>query len=72
MKQMLPKTVTSGKVPVPSPRMHTFEDTKIQGKKRSSGLKTGGGVDINDKEQHSQEEPSVSTGKEPKTSKIAL
>ena len=68
-KQMLSKTVTSGKVPVPSPRMHTFEDAKIQGKKRSCGLKTGGGVDVNDKEQHSQEEPSVSTGKEPKTSR---
>ena len=68
-KQLSSKTVTSGKVPVPSPRMHTFEDTKIQGKKRSSGLKTGRGVDVNDKEQHSQEESSASTGKEPKTSR---
>ena len=70
-KQMLSKTVTSGKVPIPSPRMHTFEDAKIQGKKRSSKLKTGGGVDVNDEEQHSQEEPSASTGKEPKTSKTS-
>ena len=68
-KQMSSKTDTSGKVPVPSPRMHTFKDAKIQGKKRSSGLKTGGNVDINDEEQHSQEEPSASTGKELKTSK---
>ena len=68
-KQMSSKMVTSGKVPVPSPRMHNFEDTKIQGKKRSSRLKSGGGVDINDEEQHSQGEPSVTTGKEPKTSK---
>ena len=67
---MSSKTVTSGKVPIPSPRMHNFEDGKIQGKKRSSGLKSGGGVDINDEEQHSQEELSVTTGKEPKTSKI--
>ena len=70
-KEFSSKTVTSGKVPIPSPKMHTFEDAKIQGKKRSSGLKTGGGVDVNDEEQHSQEEPSVTTGKELKTSKIA-
>ena len=68
-KQMSSKTVTSGKVPVPSPRMHTFEDAKIQGKKNGNGLKTGGGVDVNDEEQQSQEEPSVSTGKKPKTSR---
>ena len=30
-KQMTPKTVTSGKIHVPSPRMHSFEDAKIQG-----------------------------------------
>ena len=68
-KQMSSKMVTSGKAPVPSPRMYTFEDTKIQGKKRSSGLKSGGGVDVNDEEQHSQEEPSATNGKELKTSK---
>ena len=61
--------VTSGKVHVPSLRKHNFEDAKIQGKKRSSGLKSGGGVDVNDEKQHSQEEPSATTGKEPKTSK---
>ena len=33
-KQTTPKTVTSGgKVHVPSPRMHSFEDTKIQGRR---------------------------------------
>ena len=31
-KQFLSKTVTSGKVPIPSPRMHTFEDAKTKGK----------------------------------------
>ena len=40
-KQMSSEMVTLGKVPVPSPRMHNFEDTKIQGKKRSSRLKSG-------------------------------
>ena len=33
-KQMTLKTVTSGKVHVPSPRMHSFEDAKIQGGRR--------------------------------------
>ena len=33
-KQMTPKTVTSGKAHVPSPRMHHFKDAKIQGRKR--------------------------------------
>ena len=32
-KQTTPRTVTSGKVHVPSPRMHNFEDAKIQGGK---------------------------------------
>ena len=31
-KQTTPKTVTPGKVHVPSPRMHNFKDTKIQGR----------------------------------------
>ena len=66
---MSSKTVTSGKVPVPSLRMHNFKDAKIQGKSRSSRLKSGGSVDINDEEQYSQEEPSVTNGKELKTSK---
>ena len=30
-KQTASKTITSGKVHVPSPRMHSFEDAKIQG-----------------------------------------
>ena len=68
-KQKTPKTVTSGKVHVPSPRIHNFEDAKIQGGKRATGVRPGRDVDISDREQHSQEEPSVTTGKEPKTSK---
>ena len=63
------KTVTSGKVPVPSPRMHNFENGKIQGKSDGKGLRSGGGVDVNDEEQHSQDEASASKGKEPKTSR---
>ena len=68
-KQMTSKTVTSGKVHIPSPRMHSFEDTKIQGGKRATGVRPGRDVDVSDGEQHSQEETSVTTGKEPKTSK---
>ena len=68
-KQMTPKTVTSGKVHVPSPRMHSFEDAKIQGRKKATGVRPGRDVDISDGEQHSQEESSATTGKEPKTSK---
>ena len=69
-KQMTPKTVTSGKVHVPSPRMQNFEDAKIQGGKRATGVRPGRDVDVSDGEQHSQEEPSATTGKEPKTSKL--
>ena len=65
-KQTTPKMVTSGKVHVPSPRMQNFEDAKIQGGKRATGVRPGRDVDVSDGEQHSQEEP---TGKEPKTSK---
>ena len=68
-KQTTPKTVTSGKVHIPSPRMHNFEDAKIQGRKRATGVRPGRDADISDREQHSQEEPSATTGKEPKTSK---
>ena len=68
-KQMTPKTVTSGKVHIPSPRMHSFEDAKIQGRKRATGVRPGRDVDISDGEQHSQGEPSATIGKEPKTSK---
>ena len=62
------KTVTSGKVPVPSPRMHNFENAKIQGKSDGKGLRSGGGVDINDEEQHSQDEASALMGNGPKMS----
>ena len=63
------KTVTSGKVHVPSPRMQNFEDAKIQGGKKATGVRPGRDVDISDGEQHSQEELSATIGKEPKTSK---
>ena len=68
-KQMTPKTVTSGKAHVPSPRMHSFKDAKIQGRKTATGVRSGRDADVSDGEQHSQEEPSATTGKEPKTSK---
>ena len=68
-RQSLSKTVTSGKVPIPSPRMHNFEVVKIQGKSSGKGLTSGGGVDVNDEEQHSQDETSASKGKEPKISR---
>ena len=68
-KQTTPKTVTSGKVHVPSPRMHNFEDAKIQGGKRATGVTPCRDVDVSDGKQHSQEEPSATIGKEPKTSK---
>ena len=63
------QTVTSGKVHVPSLRMHNFEDAKIQRGKRATEVRPGRDVDISDGEQHSPEEPSVTTGKEPNTSK---
>ena len=44
------KTVTSGKVPIPSPRTHNFENAKIQGKSNGKGPMSGGGVDVNDEE----------------------
>ena len=68
-KQTTPKTVTSAKVHIPSPRMQNFEDAKIQGGKRATEVRPSRDVDISDGEQHSQEEPSATTGKEPKTSK---
>ena len=70
-KQTTSKTVTSEKVHVPSPRMHSFEDAKIQRGKRCIGPRSGGNVNVSDGEQHTQEEPSATTGKEPETSKIA-
>ena len=50
--------------------MHSFEDAKIQGEKRATGVRPGRDVDVSDVEQHSQEEPSATTGKELKTSKL--
>ena len=58
------------KVHVPSPRMHSFKDAKIQGGKKATGVRPGRDVDVSDGEQHSQEEPSATTGKELKTSKF--
>ena len=49
--------------------MHSFEDAKIQGQERRIGPTTGD-VDISDGEQHTQEEPSASTGKGLKTSRM--
>ena len=69
-KQMTPKTVTSGKVHIPSPRMHNFEGAKIQGGKRATRVRPSRDVDVSDGEQHSHKEPSATTGKEPKTSKL--
>ena len=68
-KQMTPKTVTSGKVHIPSPRMQSFKDAKIQGGKGAIKLRPGRDVNISDGEQHSPKEPSVTRGKELKTSK---
>ena len=64
-KQTTSKTVTSGKAHIPSPRMH---NSKIQGRKTATGARSGREVDVSDEEQHSQEESSVTTGKERKTS----
>ena len=69
-KQMTSKTVTSGKVHVPSPRMHSFWDAKIQGGKGAIKPRPGRDVDVSDGEQHSPEEPSATRGKELKTSKL--
>ena len=66
---MTPKTVTSGNAHVPSPRMHSLEDTKLQARKKATGVRPGRDVDVCDGEQHSQDEPSATTAKEPKTSK---
>ena len=57
-------------VHVPSPRMHSFEDVKILGGKKATGVRPGRDVDVSDGEQHSQEEPSATARKEPKTSKL--
>ena len=49
--------------------MHSFEDAKIQAGKKATGVRPGRDVDVSNGEQHSQDEPPASTGKEPKTSK---
>ena len=49
--------------------MHSLQDAKIQRSKTATGVRSGRDVDVSDGEQHSQEEPSATTGKEPKTSK---
>ena len=49
-KQTTPKTVTSGKAHIPSPRMHSFEDAKIQGRKTATGVRSGRDVDVSDGE----------------------
>ena len=64
-----PKTVTSGASNIPSPRMHSFDDAKLQTRKKATGVRPGKDVDVSDGEQHSQDEASATTGKEPKTSK---
>ena len=63
------KTVTSGKVHIPSPRMQSFEDAKRQGGKGAIKMRRGRDVYVSDREQHSPEEPSVTTVKELNTSK---
>ena len=68
-KQTASKTVTSGKVNIPSPRVQSFEDAKIQGRKKPIGPRTGGNVNVSEREQHTQEEPSASTGSDPESSK---
>ena len=68
-KQTTLKTVTSGKAHIPSPRMHSFEDAKLQGRQTATGVRSGTDVDVSDGEQHSHEEPSATTGKKQKTSK---
>ena len=69
-KQTTPKTVTSGKAHVPSPRMHNFRGRQNnKERKTATGVRPGRDVDVSDEEQHSQEEPSATTGKGPKTSK---
>ena len=49
--------------------MHSFEDAKLQTRKKATGVRPGKDVDISEGEQHSQDEASVTTGKELKTSK---
>ena len=49
--------------------MHSFEDAKSQARKKATGVRPGRDMDVSDGMQHSQDEASATTGKEPKTSK---
>ena len=64
-KQVSSKTITSS----PTPRMHSFQDAKIQGENGCSQLRSGRDVDVSDGEQCIEGEPSTTSGKGPKTSK---
>ena len=66
---MYRQRLTSGKVSSPRPTVHSFKDTKSQGRKRHSDTKLGGDVDVNDEEQPSKEEPSATNGMAPNSSK---
>ena len=68
-KQTTPKTVTSGKGYGPRSKVHSFEDAKIQGEKSHTETQPGGNVDVSNEEQHSTEEPSATTGRQPNTQK---
>ena len=54
-KQTTPKTVTSGAGHILSPRMHSFEEAKLQTRKKATGVRPSRDVDISDGEQHSQD-----------------
>ena len=43
--------------------MHSFEDAKLQARKKATGVRPGRDVDVSDGEQHSQDEASATTGK---------
>ena len=47
-KQTTPKTVTSGKGNIPSPRMHSFKDAKLQAMKKATGVRPDRDVDVCD------------------------
>ena len=49
--------------------MHSFEDAKLQARKKATGVRPGRAGHVSDGEQHNQDEASATTGKEPKTSK---
>ena len=47
-KQTTLKTVTSGKGNIPSHRMHSFKDAKLQTRKKATGTRPGRDVDVSD------------------------